>query len=71
MKAMEHHNITDTGTSITLIVVTILFKIFAFITASTVIVFLTIVSLLITIVYHAFGVWERYINYKKNKKEKK
>ena len=68
---MEHHNITDTGTSITLIGVTILFKILTVIIASTVIVFLTIVSLLITIVYHAFGVWERYINYKKNKKEKK
>lgn len=68
---MEHPNITDTGTSITIIGVTILFKILTVITASTVIVFLTIVSLLITIVYHAFGVWERYINYKKNKKEKK
>mgnify|MGYP006886030554 CR=1 FL=1 len=68
---MEHHNITDTGTSITLIVVTILFKILTVIIASTVIAFLTIASLLITIVYHVFGVWEIYINYKKNKKEKK
>ena len=68
---MEHHNFTDNSTSVTLIVITILLKILSVITANHVIIALTIVSLLFTIVYHAFGIYERYNHYKKNKKEKK
>lgn len=68
---MEHHNLTDTSTSLTLIVITILFKILSVITANHVIIALTIVSLLFTIVYHAFGIYERYHNFKQKKKEKK
>ena len=68
---MEHHNFTDNSTSVTLIVITILLKILSVITANHVIIALTIVSLLFTIVYHAFGIYERYNHYKNNKKEKK
>ena len=68
---MEHQNFTDNSTSISLIVITVLLKILSVITANHVIIALTIVSLLFTIVYHAFGIYERYNQYKKNKKEKK
>jgi len=68
---MEHSNMTDTNTSIAIILVTLMLKLLSIITVNQIIIGLTIVSLLFTIVYHAFGVWERYINYKKNKKEKK
>lgn len=68
---MEHHNFTDTSTSLSLIVITVLLKILSVITANHVIIALTIVSLLFTIAYHAFGIYERYHNFKQKKKEKK
>lgn len=68
---MEHHNFTDNSTSISLIVITVLLKILSVIIANHVIIALTIVSLLFTIVYHAFGIYERYQNFKQKKKERK
>jgi len=70
MKAMEHHNMTDTNTSIAIIGVTLLLKLLSIITANQIIIGLTIVSLLFTIIYHAFGIYERYKNFKKSKNKK-
>lgn len=68
---MEHHNLTDTSTSLTLIVITIFFKILSVITANHVIIALTIVSLLFTIAYHGFGIYERFKHFKENRRKEK
>ena len=68
---MDNTDITDTGTSLVLIAITILLKLLSILTANHIIIFLTIISLIFTIIYHGFGIYERYNQYKKNKKEKK
>lgn len=65
---MDNPHVTDTGTSIMLLTVTGLLKIWAWLTASKLIAALTIVSLCLAIIYHAFGVYERYLAFKKNRK---
>jgi hypothetical protein len=64
---MEHQTHTDPTTSIVILSITGLLKIAAWITASNFISILTILSLSLAVIYHAFGVYERYRAFKKNK----
>jgi len=68
---MDNTDITDTGTSLVLIAITIFLKLLSILTANHIIIFLTIISLIFTIIYHGFGIYERFKNFKENRKKEK
>ena len=61
---MDNTDITDTGTSLVLITITIFLKLLSILTANHIIIFLTIISLIFTIIYHGFGIYERFKHFK-------
>ena len=68
---MDNTDITDTGTSLVLIAITIFLKMLSILTANHIIIFLTIISLISTIIYHDFGIYERFKHFKENRKKEK
>lgn len=59
---------TSTETSMTILIVTGLLKFLEWVTDSKIIAVLTIISLLLAIIFHAFGVYERWQSFKRRKK---
>lgn len=68
---MDNTDITDTGTSLVLIAITIFLKLLSILTAYHIIIFLTIISLIFTIIYHGFGIYERFKHFKENRRKEK